>query len=90
MVFSILGSVISSAANSVALMFIFAYLPMLALLVPTIAVAVRRLHDLNKSGWYYFVTFIPAIGGIILLVWMCTEGTKGENTYGPDPKAIAE
>ena len=56
------------------------------LIIPSLAVHVRRLHDINKSGWYYFIGFIPFVGGIISLVWSCTEGTPGQNTYGPDPK----
>ncbi len=58
----------------------------LGIFLPGLAVAVRRLHDINKSGWYYLVSFIPFIGSIILLVWFCTEGTRGSNQYGPDPK----
>ena len=61
----------------------------LALMVPGLAVTVRRLHDIGKSGWYYFVAFIPLVGGIILLVWMLKAGNEGENEYGPDPKAVA-
>lgn len=60
----------------------------LAMFVPSLAVIVRRLHDQDKSGMYYFVSFIPFIGGIWLLVLMITEGTKGSNQYGEDPKAI--
>lgn len=62
----------------------------LAVLLPTIAVTVRRLHDINKSGAYFFIVFIPLIGGIWLLVLMATEGTQGENQYGPDPKSEIE
>lgn len=60
----------------------------LALLLPGLAVAVRRLHDQGKSGAWIFITFVPFIGGIWLLVLMCLEGTRGPNQYGPDPKAI--
>lgn len=61
----------------------------LALIVPGIAVSVRRMHDLDKSGWFLLVSFIPLIGGIWLLVLTCTEGTSGPNQYGPDPKGSA-
>jgi uncharacterized membrane protein YhaH (DUF805 family) len=57
----------------------------MALVVPTIAVTVRRLHDQDKSGWMFLLGFIPLVGGIILLVFMCLEGTRGPNRYGPDP-----
>ena len=60
---------------------------LLALLVPSIAVLVRRLHDQDKSGWLALLIFIPIIGWLALLVFMFLEGTKGDNQYGPDPKA---
>lgn len=59
----------------------------LALLIPALAVAVRRLHDIGKSGWNILLIFIPLVGLIVLIVWFCTEGVRGENFYGPDPKA---
>lgn len=62
------------------------FLGILGLIIPSLAVTVRRLHDINKSGWYYFVGFIPLVGGIITLVWSCTAGTPGPNEYGEDPK----
>ncbi|NMM47405.1 DUF805 domain-containing protein [Marinigracilibium pacificum] len=58
-----------------------------ATIIPTIALAVRRLHDTGKSGAAYFVKFIPAIGGIIFLILMVLEGDRGRNKYGEDPKA---
>ena len=57
----------------------------LALLLPGIAVAVRRLHDRDKSGWWYLLVFLPLIGAIILLVWFVQRGTPGSNRFGPDP-----
>ena len=57
-------------------------------IIPNIAVSVRRLHDQNISGWVYLVSLIPYVGGIIVLVLMCLEGTKGENKYGEDPKEL--
>lgn len=59
----------------------------LASLVPSIAIIVRRLHDIGKSGWWYFIAFVPMVGAILLLVFLCTAGTAGDNMYGPDPKA---
>ncbi len=60
----------------------------LGLFIPSLAVAVRRLHDSDKSGWLYLIAFIP-FGGIVLLVFFCLDGTHGPNKYGPDPKAPA-
>ena len=59
----------------------------LVVILPGLGVSVRRLHDVNKSGWFLLISLIPIIGGIWLLVLMCTEGTRGENQYGEDPKA---
>lgn len=58
----------------------------LAILIPSLAVTVRRLHDIGKSGWWYFICLVPIIGGIWLLILTCTEGTRGSNAYGLDPK----
>ncbi len=58
----------------------------LGLLVPSIAVQVRRMHDQDKSGWFILLGFIPYVGGIVMLVFMCIEGTRGTNRFGPDPK----
>lgn len=64
----------------------FIYLSyILALFLPALAVGVRRLHDVNKSGWFILITFIPLIGGIWLLIVLTRKGTSGENRYGPDP-----
>ncbi|MCY3713651.1 MAG: DUF805 domain-containing protein [Gemmatimonadetes bacterium] len=59
----------------------------LGIAIPYLAVIVRRLHDTDRSGWWILISLIPLIGGIILLVFTIIEGTKGENRFGPDPKA---
>lgn len=58
----------------------------LALLIPSIAVTVRRFHDQDKSGWLVLLGLIPFVGGLIVLVFMFLEGTRGPNRYGEDPK----
>lgn len=63
---------------------------LLVTIIPSLAVMVRRLHDINKSGWYYFISFIPFVGSIILLVWLCTAGDGFVNKYGEDPKNEGE
>jgi uncharacterized membrane protein YhaH (DUF805 family) len=63
------------------------YIYSLAVFLPGLAVTVRRLHDVNKTGAMIFVALIPLVGAIWLLVLDCTEGTRGVNQYGPDPKA---
>jgi uncharacterized membrane protein YhaH (DUF805 family) len=58
----------------------------LAVIVPAIAVGVRRLHDTNRSGWWYFISLVPLVGGIVLLVFLAMDSQPGENRYGPNPK----
>ncbi|TXI82168.1 MAG: DUF805 domain-containing protein [Crocinitomicaceae bacterium] len=55
---------------------------LVAMIIPSIAVGIRRMHDVGKSGWFLLIP-------IYNLILACTEGTKGENEYGPDPKAVA-
>lgn len=58
----------------------------LLVFIPGLAVAVRRLHDIGKSGWFFFIVLIPIIGVFWLLIVLCTEGDGGTNQYGSDPK----
>ena len=58
----------------------------LAILVPSLAVAWRRLHDTGRSGWLYLLNLIPLVGSIILLVFLCQDSQPGSNQYGPNPK----
>lgn len=62
------------------------FIASILLFLPTIAVGVRRLHDIDKSGWWLLLWFVPVIGGIILIVWACREGESGPNRFGSDPK----
>ena len=57
----------------------------LAVITPSIAVGVRRLHDIDRSGWWLLLSIIPAIGSIWLLIFWCQKGTKGSNKFGEDP-----
>jgi uncharacterized membrane protein YhaH (DUF805 family) len=59
----------------------------LAIILPGLAVTVRRLHDLDKSGWFILLGLIPLVGAIILIVWFCQKGTDGPNRFGPHPIA---
>ncbi len=54
-------------------------------IIPGIAVTVRRFHDQDKSGWFYLLSFIPYVGGIVVIVFMCLRGTSGPNRFGEDP-----
>ncbi len=62
---------------------------LLAVLIPCIAVGVRRLHDQDKSGGLFLITLIPILGSLILVILFCFDGTSGDNKYGPDPKMEA-
>ncbi len=62
----------------------------IALFLPSLAVTVRRLHDTGRSGWWVLIAFVPLVGVIVLLVFMCLAGTSGRNPYGEDPLAEPE
>ena len=77
-------------ANISAIGVIFGFLPLiysLAILLPGIGLSIRRLHDTNRSGWWLLISLVPLVGIIVLIVFAVQEGTKGDNQYGPDPKA---
>jgi uncharacterized membrane protein YhaH (DUF805 family) len=83
-VVQLVGEIIDKASSSLILGAIIS----LVLLLPTIAVSVRRLHDIDRTGWWYLLVF-TVILWILLLVWYCMRGTVGPNRYGPDPLAGA-
>ena len=58
---------------------------LLAFFIPALAVSFRRLHDTDRSAWWLLITLVPLVGGIILLVFLCLDGTAGENRFGPNP-----
>ena len=60
----------------------------LALLIPSLALVIRRLHDSGKSGWMALLGFVPVVGGIILLVFLLLESEPNTNKWGPNPKAV--
>lgn len=62
---------------------------LVATLLPGLAVAVRRLHDTGRTGWWLLVGFVPVIGNIVLLVFFLLDSTPGDNQFGPNPKTSA-
>lgn len=80
-----LGMMKQPALGAASIFLIWAYL--LAALVPSLAVTVRRLHDIDKSGWWILISLVPFVGGIVLLVFTVMDGTRGSNQFGADPKA---
>jgi uncharacterized membrane protein YhaH (DUF805 family) len=65
---------------------VIAYLWALAILLPSLAVSVRRLHDTDMSGWWLFVMMVPFVGIVLLIAWFIGEGTLGDNRFGADPR----
>ena len=61
----------------------------LGVFIPSLAVAVRRLHDTNRSGWWLLIGLVPLIGIIVLIVFFVQDSDAGDNTFGPNPKAGA-
>ena|SRR6266498_3581511 len=61
----------------------------LAVVVPGLAVTIRRLHDTNHSGWWVLINLVPLVGWIWLLIFLVTDSDPGENRYGPNPKVQA-
>ena len=94
MIFAILAMVIDNVLGTTfnimegqALPYGYIYLLyVLFIFIPGLAVEVRRLHDIGKSGWMILIALIPIVGAIWLIVLFVTEGNHGENQYGPDPK----
>ena len=92
MIFAALASLIdfsAGTANFVSGSGLFQNIYSLVVLVPGLAVAVRRLHDVGKSGWMLLLALIPLIGAIWLLVLMATDSKEGTNKWGENPKEVA-
>ncbi len=69
---------------------VFAILYNLAVLLPSIGVSIRRLHDTGRSGWWILIGLIPLIGAIILLFYVVSDSQEGTNQYGPSPKLVEQ
>ncbi len=82
--FTLLVSIAANALDAAIGTEVVSFLVALALLFPGVSVTVRRLHDKDKSGWWYWLFLVPLVGVIILLVWFVQRGTVGENKYGLD------
>ena len=81
----IVGFVLGYVGTIIHLSFI-GFLYNLAVLLPGVAVAMRRLHDTDRSGWWLLLGFIPILGWIVLIIFYCLESTPGQNQYGPSPQ----
>ncbi|MCH5346439.1 MAG: DUF805 domain-containing protein [Muribaculaceae bacterium] len=87
-VFGFIGGIIGGEQFGTIMGSVCYYAYCLAVFIPGLAVCVRRLHDIGKSGWYYLLVLIPLVGAIILLVFFCTDSQPGSNQWGPNPKGI--
>lgn len=81
--FSLVSSVLRSTIIQV-----LGILYIIAILVPSLAVYVRRLHDTNHSAWWILLSLIPIVGGIILLIFLVTDSQAGDNRFGSNPKGV--
>ena len=83
----IIGVILGILSSILSIFSILSFLYSAAILCPSIAVGIRRLHDIGRPGKYYLFVLIPLVGPILLLVWAAKEGVAGDNEYGPNPKA---
>lgn len=84
----ILGVAVSAIFGTKTAGMIISGIISLALFVPGIAICVRRLHDIGKSGWWWLIGFIPLVGAIILIVWFCKESMPMANRWGNQPNMV--
>ena len=81
-----LAVIIDIANNPDAEVGIAEFLFILATIIPLYAVTIRRLHDIDRTGLWILINFIPLIGNIVMIVFACTQGTEGDNRFGPSQK----
>ena len=85
-IFALVGGIMLIDAGQLAILpTLIALVGIFALIIPTIAVSVRRMHDTGKSGWMLLILIIPCIGFILWIVWMVEDGQAHDNAYGPVP-----
>lgn len=82
--FIVIGEIVTHIIDAVIGVRLTSSIFVLATFLPALAVAVRRLHDLDRSGWWILLGLIPLVGAIILIIWYCSKGTDGPNRFGAD------
>ena len=88
--FSILSAIVLGIVDGLAgSSGLFGELYALVIVIPSIAVSIRRLHDIGKSGWWLLILLVPLVGVIVLLIFAVQDSQPGKNDYGPNPK-VAE
>lgn len=86
----VLGAIVGAliALTGIKALMVVVYLYGLAVLLPSLALAVRRLHDIGKSGLWYLIGLVPYVGGIVLLIFFCLDSQPGPNKWGANPKGM--
>lgn len=84
--FVLLVSIAANVLDNVATFGLAGIIVGLGLFLPGLAISIRRLHDLDRTGWWFLLVF-TVVGAIVLIIFACTKGTDGPNRYGPDPFA---
>ena len=85
---SLVGTIVEELSGGLGAVLGFVYaLVALMLILPTLAVGARRLHDIGRTGWWLLLSFVPVIGQLVLLFWAIQRGNEGTNAYGPQPAA---
>lgn len=87
--FAILASIAANILDAAIGVALFSILVGLGLLLPGLAVSVRRLHDTGRTGWWILISLVPLIGFIVLLIFYAQDSDAGDNEYGPSPKGVA-
>jgi uncharacterized membrane protein YhaH (DUF805 family) len=85
MLFYVLVLIAGSVVDSLLGLSLIGGIASLVLFSPTISAQVRRLHDRDRSGWSWFIFFVPLVGSIVMFIWFVLKGTRGDNRFGPDP-----
>jgi len=83
---SFIANVLASVIDSLVGFPVLGLVLGLGLLVPSLAVGVRRLHDTGRSGWWLLIALVPFVGAIVLIVFACQDSRPGTNRFGPSPK----
>ncbi|MFF5973590.1 DUF805 domain-containing protein [Streptomyces sp. NPDC012769] len=84
--FNLIASIVLSIIDAALGIQLLSLIYVLAVLIPNLAVSVRRLHDTGRSGWWILIGLIPLVGFIVLLVFYASEGEREQNAHGPNPK----
>jgi uncharacterized membrane protein YhaH (DUF805 family) len=85
MLFYVLVLIAGSVVDSLLGLSLIGGIASLVLFLPTISAQVRRLHDRDRTGWWWFIFFVPLVGPIVMFIWFVLKGTRGDNRFGRDP-----